>query len=125
MIVNIVLYHHAKNYSNIFLPGYLYNIRKVSMSRGDGGIKLKKIRTINHYHYFFLFYKYLKDFNKDRNFLMYEMKDLNHYILFIKDLNIREYIFKEIQFLKDLLNDTNVKSDFRKYINKTISYFRI
>ena len=56
---------------------------------------------------------------------MYEMKDLNHYILFIKDLNIREYIFKELEFLKDLLNDTNVKSDFRNYINKTINYFRI
>ena len=125
MIMNIVLYHHAKNYSNINLPGYLYNIRKVSMSRGDGGIKLKKIRTINHFQYFFLFYKYLKDYNKDRNFLMYEMKDLNHYILFIKDLNIREYIFKELEFLKDLLNDTNVKSDFRNYINKTINYFRI
>ena len=125
MIMNIIIYHYAKNYSNIILPGYLYNIRKVSMSRGEGGVKLKKIRTINHYQYFFLFYKYLKDFNKDRNFLMYEMKDLNHYILFIKDLNIKEYIFKEIQFLNDLLNDTSVTIVFRNYIKKTISYFTI
>ena len=122
MIMNIIAYQYAQNYSNIFLPGYLYNIRNVSMSRGEGGIKLKRIRTINHYQYFSLFYKYLKYFNKDRNFLMYEMKDLNHYILYIKDLNITEYIIKEILFLNDLLKDKIVTQEFRDYIKGTISY---
>ena len=41
MIMNILTYHYANNYSNIELPGYLYNIRKVSMSRGEGAKKLK------------------------------------------------------------------------------------
>ena len=122
MIMNIIAYQYAQNYSNIFLPGYLYNIRNVSMSRGEGGIKLKRIRTINHYQYFSLFYKYLKYFNKDRNFLMCEMKDLNHYILYIKDLNITEYIIKEILFLNDLLKDKIVTQEFRDYIKGTISY---
>jgi len=122
MIMNIIAYQFAKNYSNIFLPGYLYNIRNISMSRGEGGIKLKKVRTINHYQYFSLFYKYLKYFNKDRNFLMYEMKDLNHYILFIKDLNIQEYIIKEINFLNDLLKDQIITQEFRDYIKEAISY---
>ena len=125
MIMNIVAYQFAKNYSNINLPGYLYNIRKISMSRGEGGMKLKKIRTINHYQYFSLFYKYLQDFQKDRNFLMYEMKDLNHYILFIQDLNLKEYIIKQIQFLKILLKDKNIEKEFRNYITKTMSYFTI
>ena len=125
MIMNIAAYQFAKNYSNIILPGYLYNIRKISMSRGEGGMKLKKIRTINHYQYFSLFYKYLQDFQKDRNFLMYEMKDLNHYILFIQDLNLKEYIIKQIQFLKILLKDKNIEKEFRKYITKTMSYFTI
>ena len=123
MIMNIIIYQYAQNYSNIILPGYLYNIRNVSMSRGEGGIILKKVRTINHYQYFSLFYKYINEFNKDRNFLMYEMKDLNHYILFIKDLNMKEYIIKEIQFLKNLLNDKNITTKFRDYITETISYF--
>lgn len=123
MLMNVIAYQYAQNYSNIFLPGYLYNIRNVSMSRGNGGVELKKIRTINHYQYFYIFYKYLKDFNKDRNFLMYEMKDLNHYVLFIKDLNMREYIIKEIKFLNDLLNDRKVKTEFRSYIKKTLKYF--
>ena len=90
MIMNSIAYQYADNYSNILLPGYLYNIRNVSMSRGEGGIELKKIRTINHYQYFFILYKYIKDFDKDRNFLMYEMKDLNHYVRFIKDLDIKD-----------------------------------
>ena len=123
MIMNSIAYQYANNYSNIFLPGYLYNIRTVSMSRGEGGIKLKKIRTINHYQYFFILYKYIKDFNKDRNFLMYEMKDLNHYVRFIKDLDIKEYIPKEIEFLNNLLEDPKVKYDFRNYITETLAYF--
>ena len=27
MLMNIIAYHYAQNYSNIILPGYLYNIR--------------------------------------------------------------------------------------------------
>ena len=123
MIMNSIAYQYADNYSNIILPGYLYNIRKVSMSRGEGGIELKKIRTINHYQYFFILYKYIKDFHKDRNFVMYEMKDLNHYVRFIKDLDIKEYIPKEIEFLNNLLEDPKVKYNFRKYITETLAYF--
>ena len=123
MLMNIITYQYAQNYSNIILPGYLYNIRNVSMSRGEGGVELKKIRTINHYQYFYLFYKYIKDFNKDRNFLMYEMEDLNHYVLFIKDLNMSLYIKKEIKFLNDLLSDRKVETEFRNYIRKTLDYF--
>ena len=123
MIMNSIAYQYADNYSNILLPGYLYNIRNVSMSRGEGGIELKKIRTINHYQYFFILYKYIKDFDKDRNFLMYEMKDLNHYVRFIKDLDIKEYIPKEIEFLNNLLEDPKVNYDFRNYINETLDYF--
>ena len=123
MIMNIISYELAKNYSNIILPGYLYNIRNVSMSRGEGGLELKKVRTINHYQYFFLLYKYIKDFNKDRNFLMFEMKDLHHYIKYIKDMNIMKYISKEIIFLTNLMKDPQIQDDFKIYINKTIAYF--
>ena len=124
MILNVMVYQFAQNFSNIKLPGYLYNIRKVSMSRGDGGDKLQRIRTINHFHYFFLMYKYIKAFNKDRNFLFYEMKDLYHYIYFIKRLGLIKYINKEIEFLEELLRDELVERDFRIFIKKTLYYFR-
>ena len=89
MFMNIIIYQFAKNYTNMKLPGYLYNIRKVSMSRGEGGIDLKRVGTINHFFYFKIFYKYLKDYKKDRNYLFYEMKNLKYYILNIKDLNLK------------------------------------
>ena len=41
ILMNLIVYHFANNYSNIEVPGYLYNIRKISMSHGDGGNKLK------------------------------------------------------------------------------------
>ena len=34
----------ANNYSNIFIPGYLYDLRRISMSRGKGRIQLRAIR---------------------------------------------------------------------------------
>ena len=49
MIMNLIAYQYAQNYSNIILPGYLYNIRIVSMSRGEGGVKLKRVRASDRY----------------------------------------------------------------------------
>ena len=47
MTMNVICFHFANNYSNIYLPGYMYNIRSLSMSHGDGGVKLTQIRAIN------------------------------------------------------------------------------
>ena len=124
MLMNIIVNQFANNYSNIELPGYLYNIRKVSMSRGYGGEELKIIRTINHFFYFKIFYRYIKDFHKDRNYLFYEMKDLNHYILYIKDLNITNYIPLEIDFINDLMNDKYCSNEFKNYLNELLIHFR-
>ena len=76
MLINVTNYQNEQNYRNIIITDYLNNIGNISISRGKGGIEFKKIRTINHYQYFYSFFKYLKDFMKDRNFLIYEMKDL-------------------------------------------------
>ena len=70
MLMNIVAYQFAKNFSNIDVWGYLYVRRNISMSRG-GGEELEKIRAINFLFYFNLFYKYLKDYKKDINNLYY------------------------------------------------------
>ena len=52
----------ANNYTNSFLPGYLNTIRKVSISRGNGGDILAQARSIN----FFFAYrnKYKKMLSK-------------------------------------------------------------
>ena len=122
MNMNIVTYHFAKNYTNIELPGYLYIIRKVSMSRGDGGIKLKQIGAINHLFYFKIFYKYILEYNKDRNFLFYEMKDLHRFLIDIKDCNITKYIPDEKKFINKILTDKNISDEFKIYLEKLILY---
>lgn len=75
MLMNVISYRFSKDYSNIDFPGYKYNLRDISISRGDGGIKLKTIRSINHYLSFKIFYKFIKLFQINRKSLYYEMKN--------------------------------------------------
>ena len=116
MILNIISYQFAKNYTNIDLPGYLYVLRKLSMSRGKADKKLMKIRAFNYLSYFKLFYKYLKNYNKDRNFLYYEMKDLDLYIKHFKDKSMVQYKLLAINFLKSMLNDLYISDSFKLYL---------
>ena len=118
MVMNIISYHFAKNYSNVNIPGYLYTIRKISMSRGDGGNQLKQIRTMNYFFYFKLFYRYIKEFHKDLNFLFYEMKSLEGFILDIKDCNEAHYIKDQILLIEQILKEKLLSIDFRSYLQK-------
>ena len=124
MILNIISYQFAKNYTNVNIPGYLYIIRKISMSRGDGGIKLKKTRAMNHLFYFKLFYKYIKDYNKDINFLFYEMANLNKFILDIKDCNMTQYLQLQIHLIEQILKEEKILNDFKIYLENLLIYFK-
>ena len=81
MLMNLISYHFAHNYSNIDLPGYMYNLRSVSMSRGDGGIELKIIRSINHLIWYFIlryFINILNNLNLNI-FLDFQLTYLQYY----------------------------------------------
>ena len=123
MIMNIISYQFAKNYSNINLPGYLYIKRKNSMSRG-GGENLEKLRARNYLDYFELFYKYVKDYNKDRNILFYEMKNLQRFILNIKHNNITKYIKFQINLINNILSENNLSTNFEIYLKKLSFFFK-
>ena len=124
MLMNIMLYQFANNYTNYFLPGYLYIIRKVSMSRGNGGIKLEQTRTVNHLLYFKIFYKYIKEYNKDRNILFYEMKDLHRFIINSKEYNSTELIISEINLIETILNDKSISLEFKVYLYNLLLYLK-
>ena len=124
MMINIIAYQFAKNYSNINLPGYLYIKRKKSMSRG-GNIKTKVLRANNYFFYFKLLYNYIKDYNKDRNILFYEMKDLESYIYRIKDNNNnKKYKKMEINLIKKILKENELSIEFQNYL-QNVSIFLI
>ena len=123
MLMNLISYHFANNYSNINLPGYMYNLREVSMSRGDGGIDLKIIRSINHYSYFKIFYKYIKQFNINRKSLYYEMRNLKRFIHFYKDCNITSYQLELKDFLNKIINDEKANMRFKIFLSDLLLYF--
>ena len=123
MLMNIISYQFANNYTNSFLPGYLYIIRKVSMSRGNGGDKLDQARSINFFLYFEIFYKYVKEYNKNRDFLFFEMKDLNYYILNIKKC-YPKYLLKEINLIESLIEDKLISDEFKDYLMNLLIYLK-
>ena len=123
MLMNIVLYQFSNNYSNINLLGYLYTRRNNSMSRG-GGIEFEEIRAINYFLYLKYFYKLIQDFDKDLNFLFYEMKNLQTKILRIKDNNITKYILNQQDFIEKILHENNISKEFETFLQNLSIYFQ-
>ena len=123
MAMNLIIYHFANNYSNIYLPGYMYNIRQVSMSRGDGGVRLNKIRAINYLLYFKIIFKFIKQFEINRKILFHELRNLKRFIYFIKDNNMTDYEKLTINFMNEILNDYFADKIFKSFIIELLLYF--
>jgi len=120
-IINIINFQFAKNYSNVDVPGYLYNIRKKSITHGDLGINHDIMISNNFFLYLKLFYKYVKFFNKDRNYLFYEINQFQFYLLQLKKFNIAQYIIDLKNFLNDILNDGKISKEFEYFLKKIIN----
>ena len=123
MTMNVISYHFANNFSNIFLPGYMYNLRQLSMSRGEGGALLKQVRAINYLLYFQILFKYIKQFKIDRRILFNELKNLIRYIFSIKDNNMTIYENQTKIFLNEILNDNLSDKKLKSIVVKLLLYF--
>lgn len=123
MTMNVICFHFANNYSNIYLPGYLYNIRSVSMSHGDGGVKLTKIRAINYFLYFKILYRYIKDFGINRRILFNELRSLKRFLYSIKDNNMSNYENYTRYFLSEILYDNFADKIFKSFVIELLLYF--
>ena len=123
MAMNAISYHFANNYSNIYLPGYMYNIRPVSMSHGEGGIQLKQIRAINYLLYFKIVYRYIKQFDINRKILYNELRNLKRFIYSIKDDNVTLYENNIRNFLNEILNDYFADKIFKSFVIELLLYF--
>ena len=121
--INILVFNFAKNYSNINLPGYLYNLRLNSMSRSNNGNKKDIIISINYLLYYKLFYRYIKDFKKDLNYLYYDLRIFSSHLLQIKNFNLTQYIPIVISFFKELIKNENITKYFKQYIEKLLLHF--
>ena len=114
-IINLISLNFAKNYTNIKLPGYMYNIREISMTHGNFDERKQILFSYNHLLYLKKLYKYIKEFNKDRNFLYYEMQFIN--ILLIKLQNLTNIYNLELEeFYQEILSDNCSSKIFKDFI---------
>jgi len=112
-IMNILNYQFAYNYSNLDLPGYLYINRKKSISHNNLNINQDIILCKSAIVYLKLFYKYIKYFNKDRNYLFYEMKILKYYLIKLYNYNKTQYLLNIKDYLNEILNDTKIENNLK------------
>ena len=114
-IISLISFHFAQNYSNINFPGYMYNIREESMTRGKRNINKEILFCYNHLLYFRKFYAFIKNFNKKRNILLYELLDLNKRL---KKLNYltKKKIKEILVFYYEILNDKYAFSQLKRVV---------
>jgi len=123
MLMNIVTYQFANNFSNIKLPGYLYILRKVSVSHGRSD-ELKEIRAKNFICYFQKFFKYIKDYQKDINILYNEIKNLNRQLSTIKRNNMTECKSIILDLFNNILSEKNISIQFQIYLYQLFFYYK-
>ena len=118
-LLNLISFHFAKNYSNIKIPGYMYNIRNNSMTHGRNGIKKKIFFCYNHLLFFSKLFYFIKNYNKNRIILYNELLDLNKRLIKLNKLtkNNTEILL----FYNNILNDKYVFKVFRDLIKTFIS----
>ena len=71
-----------------------------------------------------LFYKYIRDYNKDINFLFYEMNSLNEFILELKESKMLHYKQIQISLIQQILNEKNISIYFKSYLENMLMYFK-
>jgi glycosyltransferase involved in cell wall biosynthesis len=123
MAMNVISYHFANNYTNIYLPGYMYNIRSLSMSRGEGGAKLNELRANNYLLYFKIVFRFIKQFHISRRILFHELRNLRRFIYSIKDNNLTFYENRTRNFLYEILNDKFADKIFKSFIIEILLFF--
>ena len=125
-IMNIINFQFASNYSNIDLPGYLYNIRDQSASHKNMEKSNEISISNNIILYFKLIYKYINYFNKDKNYLYQEIKFLIYYLTYLKDFNATYFIRESKPFFNEIINDINISNEFKVFAkNFSLNYFNI
>ena len=122
-IINFMCFQFAENYSNIDIPGYMYNIREISMTHGKSDKKKSILFCYNHLLYFKKLYFYIKDFKKDRNILYYELLDLNKRLFKLYKLS-KKYKNEILFFYKQILNDQYTSIKFKEDVKNFTSFIK-
>jgi glycosyltransferase involved in cell wall biosynthesis len=120
-LLNIINFHFANNYTNIKLPGYLYLLKKNSMSRGYINKEYRKKQNISFFYYYYFLYKYIKEFDKDRHFFFYDLKLFKGRLFEFKNLNDSAKINKLKLLLYEIKNDSKSFDKLKILVNKMLT----
>ena len=71
-----------------------------------------------------MFYKYLRDYNKDINFMFYEMKSLQGQILGIINYNLTSYIPMQLNLIERITQENVLLDEFESYLKNLSFFFR-
>ena len=114
-LFNIISYQFANNYSNIDVPGYMYNIREKSVTHGMKDVKQKILFNYNYLIFNQILYGVIKDFNKNRHFLFYDLKRTNILLLNLRKLSSKLKL-KVNEFYKEIIKDRKISKEFKNYL---------
>ena len=117
-ILNLINFHFGNNYTNINLPGYLYNIRKSSITQKKNNRESIIKISISFFLYYKLLFRYIKEFNKDRNYYFYELMFFGSEINKLKKYNIKNYSYNASIMFKEIMIDKKSPTNLKNYIKK-------
>ena len=115
-LLNIIFFNFARNYTNINIPGYMYNIRESSISRFKESNEFLIKKSISFLLYLQLFYRYIKEYDKDRNFLFYDFCLCGYNLLNLKKYEVKDYLNKAINLINEILKDNKSSIEFKNHI---------
>lgn len=121
-IINILNFHFARNYTNINIHGYMYNVRINSISRFTNDTKKRYILNSGIYYYLQLFYKYIIEFDMDRQLLYLEFELFNKQIMFLKKNDPIFFKNRMNTIFEDIINDEKASTFFKSYIRNLTKY---
>ena len=116
-LLNIINFHFANNYTNINILGYLYNIRESSITHLKEVNEVLIKKSVSFFLYYQLLYRNIKEYDKDRNYLYYDLIPYGLYILNLKKYNIKFFLKKAQKMFMELINDKKISNEFKQYIN--------
>lgn len=117
--MNIINFQYANNFSNIYLPGYLYIMRKNSASNLGENKKQNNILYHNYLLYFKFFFQYMKDYNKNNEFLFQEIK-INYELI----LKMKKSLKNEVIELLDEIFQANITYCFKCFLENISRQFK-
>ena len=121
-IMNIINFRFAKNYTNINIHGYMYNVRSNSISRFTNDTKKRYVLNSGIYYYLKIFYRYIKDYKMDRYLLYLEFELFNKHISFLKNNDPYFFKTKMKKIINTIIKDKKASIFFKQYLKNLTEY---